>query len=163
MSSNYVFSEVIFTVTLIILLTSISLTVFSSLQTYGNLYPGVVDEISMKLKGDIEVVYAAKVGDDEAKIWVKNVGEINFPVDIITKSTLIFGPKGSFKVVPYGGSSRPSWNFTIISDSPNSDSWNPCELLEILVLWNSSLSPGKYYVRFTVYGITSETYSFTIT
>ncbi len=162
MSSSHVLSEVILTVAAIVLVTTLSLAVFFNLQVFGNNYSGTMDEISQNLKADIKIVYAAKTGNYEAKIWIKNSGKTRFSVNILATSTLIFGPKGNFKVIPYNSSSPPTWNFTIISAFNEDSFWDPYELLEILVLWDSELSSGKYYVRFTVYDGISETYTFTI-
>ena len=163
MSSTNILSETILTVATIILVTTLSLTAFLNLQIFGNSYSGIANEVSKCLKADIKIVYAAKTGDYEAKIWVKNSGKTRFSINTITNSILIFGPKGNFRIVPYNYSSPPTWNFTIISAFNEDDFWDPCELLEILVLWDSELTSGKYYIRFTVYDGISKTYTFTVT
>ena len=163
MSSSHILSEAILTITTIVLATTLSLTVFFNLQTFENNYSEIVVETSRNLKSDIKIIYAAKTDNHEVKIWIKNSGKTRFSKNVLAfSSTLIFGPKENFKVIPYNSSSPPTWNFTIISSFNQDSFWDPHELLEILILWDSNLPLGKYYVRFTVYDGISKTYTFTV-
>jgi len=103
-----------------------------------------------KSRVDIDAVFAfGSQVESYAKIYVKNVGIRSLQPGEIEFSDVYFGPRGSYKLVSYGGNSTPYWIYTIVNDDGDGI-WEPGETIEITVYWTESLGPTDYYFRFVV-------------
>ena len=157
MSSTFTASGLLIFLAIIVLSALFSTIMLSMVFSANSLYS--LPEFSSKIKTRIKIVFCAKVSDSEVEIWVKNLGEPRIPPKLIESSLLFFGPEGDFEVMPYGRTKPPYWTYSII-DLDGDNCWGPTETLKLTIKWSTSLPTGKYYVKFSLYGVCETTESF---
>ena len=125
--------------------------------------------VSRRMKSQIEIIHAAGELDADGTwqdvngdghfstfLWVKNVGELR--ISGIDSCDLFFGPEGNFVRIPFedeAGGSYPYWTWEI----ENGTRWDPTCTLKIITHADSTLSSGRYFVKFnTPNGVVDELY-----
>ena len=162
MASSNLVSEVYITIAVVIAVSIFSASIFGNLQRVVDIEREKTTDLKIKLGTRLDIIFCAQYNDTAVKLWIKNIGvEPIHPTLIGNKADLFFGPRGSFKRIPYN-STQPTWIYNLVNDRDGDGVWDPSETIEVTVNSDSTLSHGDYYVRYVTYnGVYSE-YTFTI-
>lgn len=163
--SSTVISEAYLVIASVIALSLISGAVLLNLQEIRSAQVDSTRVLKDRIRVDVRIVFATSVqGSSTAYVWVKNVGAEGIASTLVPQGDLYFGPAGGARYVPYDetGSTAPSWSFRIVNDVDGDGRWDPGETIEIVVLWDSPLGAGDYYVRYSAYTGDYDEYYFSI-
>ncbi|MDH5807081.1 MAG: hypothetical protein QXW62_00685 [Candidatus Methanomethylicaceae archaeon] len=138
-----VITESIMTIAIIIAASMVATTMIQSLydMEIGNkvLLNNIKESILTKLK----IIFVTNISSNELRIWIKNIGKKEIDYKFIEKFSIFLGKRGDIKYIPFGDSSKPFWNYSLINNSI----LNPYETMEITVFLDSYIEPGDWYVR----------------
>ncbi|MEM2910153.1 MAG: hypothetical protein QXQ02_10560 [Halobacteria archaeon] len=151
MVSTTFIGEAIIMVAAIIAASVFSTTFIASFYEISDANKFMLGRIGRELKIEVKIVFAAPVSSTTIKAWLKNVGQEDIPSELIELSDLFFGPKGSFRRIPYKEPSPPKWQYEFVNDADGDGRWDPSETIEITIDWPTSLQSGDYFLRFTIY------------
>jgi len=147
LSADQAVPGIILAITAIVLTTMFSGIMVSGMSGLQELNGKLLQN---SLQPEVKIVFSGKTSATTVGVWIKNVGRDHIPPSILERSTLLFGPLKNFKIISYG-SEPPCWSYSII-DGNGDGKWSPQETLEIIISWGEEFSPGKYYVKFHLYG-----------
>jgi hypothetical protein len=105
-----------------------------------------------RLKSQVEIVYAARSGDD-VLLWVKNIGSLR--VRTVEACDLFFGTDGNLQRIPYGTGTL-HWEYAVENDSE----WNPTTTLRINIVGFTPLDSATYVAKFILANGVSDNYLF---
>ncbi|MEM4576423.1 MAG: hypothetical protein QW701_03030 [Candidatus Nezhaarchaeales archaeon] len=156
------FTEIMLTVVVASIAAFLAAAFYSNISSFYDIYRATIDSEKDKMVTNIKIIYATNTSSTTAKLWVKNIGQRAIHSNILTKSTLIFGPVAECYLVNYNASNPPLWGFYLVSDFDSDGVWDPSETIEILVVWGEPLPLGDYYAKLILYNGVSDEYYFSI-
>lgn len=142
-----VIAESILTVAIIIAASMVAITMIQSLYGMEISSKAFLDKLKESILVKLKIIFAANASPSELKIWIKNVGRKEVHRDFIEKLAIFSGKRGDIKYIPFGGPSKPFWNYSIVNDVDGM--FNPYETLEITIFFDNYLEPGDWYIRIT--------------
>jgi len=154
-------AEAIYTIAIVIAAATVAGTYFQNTAQLN----GALNVASQNAKDaamtSLKTVFAAKTSSDVIEVWVKNIGTGSIDSVLISQFDVFFGPKGSYRYIPYNKTSSPKWTCSIAGNNGLSD-LHPGETLDITIYLDYSLSTGDYYFKVIAYNGVSSDYSFSL-
>jgi hypothetical protein len=104
----------------------------------------------------IKVLYATNSSDNQIDLWVKNIGANQ--IVALDKVDVYFGKLSYVQMIPYNGTSAPSWEYAAPSST-----WSTKDTVEINISYDSTLERNvNYVVRISTPNGVSDDYIFSI-
>ena len=149
-------SEGIILVAVVVAASVLSVTFMSSIADIQSSTLSSTADIGDAIKTSVKIIHVVKTGNNEAKVWVKNVGNNPIYDGEIERADLYFGEAGSFVHMTYAPSGV-GWSYILLGDT--TDKWNSQDTMEITVTTSAVLLTGDYYVSFSTHnGIRDDEY-----
>ena len=117
---------------------------FPAITEGGDAIARMASRADERMLSQIEIVHAARNGELEAVIWVKNVGDTR--VAAVERLDVFFGPEGAFQRIPHASTSggiTPFWDAVV----ENATDWSPTATLRITVHYGAAPATGRYFVK----------------
>ncbi len=150
-------AEAIISIAAIVAATFVAVTIFSSIFQISDTSSLILSNIKEKIDVDVKII-TGYVATDYVKVWIKNVGRDSILEELIIRCDVMFGKKGELKYIPYQKytDTSPYWNYTIVNDYVNPNTWDPEETIELIIQWDTTLETGDYVLIFTTYAGSSD-------
>jgi len=152
------FTTAMFLITAVIASGVLINAVFPVVYQMSGTFASSTHESDLRLRTDFKIVtYYANGADNQAEIWMKNIGTQKIAILDITKSDVFCGDEGNFgrlAYIPYGTLSNGKWttDFTVAGNDYNlndNEYWDSGETLHILAKTSLILpSGGNIYYQF---------------
>ena len=149
--------EAILIIASVIVAGSVAGIVLSKVGTFESTVTATSNAQQDKLLTKIKIVYASNSTDDDAEIWVKNIGKK--PITTLNKIDVYFGPIGAVQRFAYEiGANDETWEI----DGGLPTVWNQTDTIQLNLDEDSLTKNTTYEVRITAPNGVSDDYIFSL-
>ncbi len=138
------FTTAMFLITAVIAAGVLVNAVFPVVYNMAGTFSSATHDSDERLRTDFKIVtYTANVSNQEAKVWLKNIGSSRIPIsDFTNRSDVFCGEVGNFKRLTWDSSASGMDTWTNVNyDTNNNNNWDPGET--ILVIAHTYIPPNN--------------------